>query len=70
MIIETILESNPNLIERHSDKGVYIRNTVTGAEYESAVDFTNEWRAANGFEPYLYEETDTLIVGSGDEQKP
>lgn len=61
MIIETILEINSNLVERHSDKGVYIRNTTTGAEYESAVDYTNEWRVAKGFESYTYIETDKPI---------
>lgn len=59
MIIETYLENN--LVERHSDKNVYIRNTVTGYEYESATDLTNEERERRGFKPYYYEETDTII---------
>lgn len=59
MIIETTLENN--LIERKSDQGVYIRNTVTNAEYEVAVDLTNEERQKRGFEPYYYEETDIPI---------
>ena len=59
MIIETSLENN--LVERKSDQGVYIRNTVTDAEYEVAIDLTNEERQKRGFEPYYYEETDTPI---------
>lgn len=60
MIIETIL--NNNLVERKSDQNVLIRNTVTNAEYEIAVDLTNEERQKRGFEPYYYEETDKPIA--------
>jgi hypothetical protein len=59
MIVETYLENN--LVERHSDKNVYIRNTVTGYEYASATDLTNEERERRGFKPYYYEETDKAI---------
>lgn len=59
MITETFLDNN--LVERKSDQGVYIRNTVTNAEYEVAVDLTNEERQKRGFEPYYYEETDIPI---------
>lgn len=61
MTIETVLESNPNLVERHSDMNVYILNTATNIKYESAVDFSNEWRASNGLRIYVYEETTELI---------
>ena len=33
MIIETPLDSNPNLIERHSNQGVLIRKIGTTEEY-------------------------------------
>lgn len=59
MIIETYLENNR--IERHSDKDVYIFNTVTECEYESAIDFTNEERVRRGLVPYTYIETDRRI---------
>ena len=59
MIIETYKENN--LVERKSDQNVLIRNTVTGYEYETAVDLTNEERERRGFEPYYYEETDKPI---------
>lgn len=59
MIVETYLENN--LVERHSDKNVYIRNTVTGYEYASATDLTNEERERRGFAPYYYEETDKPV---------
>ena len=60
MIIETLLDND--LIERHSDQNVYIRNEVTEYEYKSAVDKTNEWRAANGYIEYVYTETDNPII--------
>lgn len=60
MIIETKLDNN--LVERKSDQNVFIRNTVTNAEYEIAVDLTNEERQKRGFEPYYYVETDKPIV--------
>ena len=63
MIIETILEND--LIERKSDKGVYIRNTVNGAKYDVAVDIDNERRIEMGMSPYTYEETDKPIDGAG-----
>lgn len=59
MIIETLLDNN--LVERKSDQNVFIRNTVTNAEYEVAVDLTNEERQKRGFVPYYYEETDKPI---------
>ncbi len=59
MIIETKLDNN--LVERKSDQNVFIRNTVTGYEYEAAVDLTNEERQRRGFEPYFYEETNKPI---------
>lgn len=59
MIIEKKLDNN--LVERKSDQNVFIRNTVTNAEYEVAVDLTNEERQKRGFEPYYYEETDKVI---------
>lgn len=60
MIIETLMQDD--LIERHSDQNVYIKNTVTGHEYESAIDKTNEWRVANGYIEYMYTETDNPII--------
>ena len=38
MIIEEILEDNPDLVKRYSDQGYYIRNDQTGFEYEEAID--------------------------------
>ena len=68
MIIETFLDDN--LVERKSDQGVYIRNTVTNAEYEAAVDLTNEEREKRGFVPYYYEETDTPIEAPEEPENP
>lgn len=59
MIIETILENG--LIERKSDKGVYIKNNATGNEYVSAVDIPNEERIEKGLIPYTYSETERFI---------
>lgn len=66
MIIETTLDNN--LVERKSDQNVLIRNTVTDAEYEVAVDLTNEERVRRGFEPYYYVETDKPIEPDEPEQ--
>lgn len=59
MITETILENG--LIERKSDRGVYIKNEQTGGEYISAVDLPNEKRKKLGLKPYSYVETDIPI---------
>jgi len=59
MIVETLLEND--LIERHSDQDVYIKNEVTGYEYESAIDKTNEWRVSNGYPEYTYTETNRPV---------
>ena len=59
MIIETTLENG--LIERKSNKGVNIKNEVTGAEYAVAVDLPNAERTARGFEAYTYVETNRAI---------
>lgn len=61
MIIETPLDSNPNLIERHSNQGVLIRKIGTTEEYIIATDYINEWDIQNGFLPYRYEGTEILI---------
>lgn len=63
MIIETKLENG--LIKRNSDNGVYIRNTVTGAKYDVAVDIDNEKRIELGMSPYYYEETEELVDDVG-----
>lgn len=63
MIIETILENG--LIERKSDKGVYIRNTITGAKHDVAVDIDNDKRIELGMSPYTYEETDEQVDDVG-----
>lgn len=49
------------LIERTSDKGVYIRNITTGEEYIVAVDWDDLNRIRRGQRPCRYEETDKLI---------
>lgn len=59
MITETILASG--LIERKSDRGVYIRNEQTGDEYFVAVDLTNEDRKKYGLEEYTYVETEKAV---------
>jgi hypothetical protein len=59
MIKETILENG--LIERKSDRGVYIRNEQLGHEYSSAVDLPNEKRKKLGLEEYSYVETERVI---------
>ena len=59
MITEIILENG--LIERKSDRGVYIRNERTGGEYTSAVDLPNEKRKKLGLEEYSYVETERVV---------
>ena len=59
MIIEKALGNG--LIERTSDKGVYIRNTTTGEEYASAVDWDDLNRVRRGQKPCRYEETERKI---------
>ena len=59
MIIETLLENG--LVERKSDRGVYIRNKQTNGEYTVVEDLPNEEREKLGLEPYSYEETDKVI---------
>ena len=59
MITETIIENG--LIERKSDKGVFIRNMQTKAEYTVAVDLPNDERVKRGLEPYSYVETEKKI---------
>lgn len=49
------------LIERWSDRGVYIRNTTTGEEYAVAVDWDELNRIRRGQKPVRYEETDRAI---------
>ena len=62
MIIEKNL--NNGLIERWSDKGVYIRNTATGEEYALAVDWDDLNRIRRGQKTVRYEETDRPIEES------
>ncbi len=64
MIIEKNLGNG--LIERCSDKGVYIRNTTTGEEYALAVDWDDLNRARRGQKPCRYEETDRVIEEGAD----
>ena len=52
MIIEEILEDNPDLVRRYSDQGYYIRNDQTGFEYEEAIDLIGK---------HTYTETDRPI---------
>lgn len=59
MIIEKIIENG--LVERKSDRGVYIRNMQTGFEYTVAIDIPNNERLRRGFAPYSYVETDRVI---------
>lgn len=59
MITETVLENG--LVERKSDKGVYIKNEQTGNEYSAAVDLTNSERIEKGLEPYSYIETERAV---------
>lgn len=59
MIIEKVLGNG--LIERWSDKNVYIRNTITGEEYALAVDWDDLNRIRRGQKPVRYEETDRII---------
>lgn len=59
MITETILENG--LVERKSDKGVYIKNVQTGNEYSAAVDLPNSERETRGLLPYYYIETENII---------
>ena len=59
MITETTLENG--LVERKSDKGVYIKNEQTEREYISAVDIPNDEREKMGLEPYSYIETERVI---------
>lgn len=63
MIIEKVLGSG--LIERYSDKGVYIRNIITGEEYAIAIDWDDLNRIRRGQKPCKYEETDKVIQGEG-----
>ena len=59
MIIERIIENG--LIERKSDRGVYIRNMQTGFEYTEAIDIPNYERINRGLKPYSYIETERVI---------
>lgn len=59
MILEIELENG--LIERKSDKGVYIKNEQIGYEYSAAIDIPNEERKKRGLEPYTYIETERAI---------
>ena len=59
MIIETKLEDG--LIERRSDRGVYIKNNVTGNECILAFDIPNEERIKRGLTPYTYSETERVV---------
>ncbi len=53
-IIERNIRRNlDKLVERHSDKGVYIRQVETGIEYDKAIDKEPC--------PYTYVETDKPI---------
>ncbi len=59
MITETKLENG--LVERKSDRGVYIKNVQTGHEYSVAIDITNDERIKQGLQPYSYVETERAI---------
>lgn len=59
MIIEKIIENG--LVERKSDKGVYIRNQQTQFEYSVAIDIPNAERLKRGLKPYSYVETERVI---------
>ena len=58
-----IVEKNTGngLLERRSDRGVYIKNEQTGFEYEVAVDIENEQREKQGLTAYSYVETERVI---------
>lgn len=59
MIIKTKLEDG--LIERKSDKGVYIKNNVTGSIHKVAIDLPNSERLRRRQIPYTYSETEIAI---------
>jgi hypothetical protein len=60
MVVEKVLGNG--LIERYSDKCVYIRNTTTGKEYAVAVvDWDDLNRIRRGQKPVRYVETDRII---------
>lgn len=63
MIIETIIENG--LVERKSDRGVYIKNMQTGFEYTVAIDIPNTERIKRGLVPYSYIETARAIEAKG-----
>ena len=65
MIIETIIDNG--LIERKSDRGVYIRNMQTGFEYTEAIDIPNEERIKRGLKPYSYIETERVIENNNND---
>ena len=58
-IIEKIIENG--LVERKSDKGVYIKNQQTEFEYTVAIDIPNNERIKRGLKPYTYVETARAI---------
>ena len=59
MIVEKILENG--LVERKSDRGVYIKNMQTEYEYTVAIDIPNTERLKRGLKPYSYIETERVI---------
>lgn len=61
MIIEEILEEDPELIRRYSDQNMYIKQDQTGIEYAEAVDLISS--------PYTYTETDHPIETESDEDE-
>lgn len=59
MITEKIIENG--LVERKSDRGVYIKNEQTEFEYTVAIDIPNDERLKRGLRPYSYVETERVI---------
>lgn len=55
MIVQEILEENPDLIKTYSDAGKYIVNVETGEKWGEAIDPISPGRI------YIYEETDEDI---------
>ena len=56
-----ILSQKNDLVQRRSDKGVMLKNNVTGELYSSPVDLSNDKRKELGLVPLEYTETNITI---------
>ena len=60
MLVQEILEDNPDLIKSYSDAGYFIMNTETGEKWGEAIDPVSVGRT--------YVETDELIPVEEEEE--